>query len=405
MEVRFPLLMDAATGTELQKHGMPAGVCSEKWTLEHPEVIVNIQKGYVAAGSQVLYTPTFGANRVKLEANHIFNQVEEYNMRLAALSKEAAGDKALVAGDMSPTGQFLYPLGNKTFEEFYDIYHEQAAALEKAGVDLFVIETMMTVAEARAALLAVRDVSDKPAFVSFTCDENGRTLTGCDIAAVLQIMQGMGCDAFGMNCSVGPDQMVPQLKRLKEIARVPLIAKANAGVPELVNGKTVYNCPPEEYASHIEAMAEAGVMIYGGCCGTAAEHIAAIKEKLAQVEIGRPAPADNGLLPAATEKELFFLDPGVGIGKVLECGDDLEDDLEEELESDDVVVAIAIRSEDELDNFADCQYMISKPLCLVCDDAVLLEQALRLYQGRALYEGTLSEEKLQPLQKKYGLIY
>ncbi|MBR2595738.1 MAG: homocysteine S-methyltransferase family protein, partial [Solobacterium sp.] len=207
------------------------------------------------------------------------------------------------------------------------------------------------------------------------------------------------------NCSVGPDQMVPQLKRLKEIARVPLIAKANAGVPELVNGKTVYNCPPEEYASHIEAMAEAGVMIYGGCCGTAAEHIAAIKEKLAQVEIGRPAPADNGLLPAATEKELFFLDPGVGIGKVLECGDDLEDDLEEELESDDVVVAIAIRSEDELDNFADCQYMISKPLCLVCDDAVLLEQALRLYQGRALYEGTLSEEKLQPLQKKYGLIY
>ena len=405
MEVRFPLLMDAATGTELQKHGMPAGVCSEKWTLENPDVIVNIQKGYVAAGSQVLYTPTFGANRVKLEANHIFNKVEEYNLKLAALSKEAAGGKALVAGDMSPTGQFLYPLGNKTFEEFYDIYHEQAAALEKAGVDLFVIETMMTVAEARAALLAVRDVSNKPAFVSFTCDENGRTLTGCDIAAVLQIMQGMGCDAFGMNCSVGPDQMVPQLKRLKEIARVPLIAKANAGVPELVNGKTVYNCPPEEYAANIEAMAEAGVMIYGGCCGTAAEHIAAIKEKLEHVEIKKPEPADNGMLPCATEKELFFLDPGTATGKILDCGDDLEDDLEEELESDDELLAIAIRSEDELDNFADCQYMISKPLCLVCDDAELLEQALRLYQGRALYEGNLSENALKPLSKKYGLIY
>ncbi len=405
MELRFPLLMDAATGTELQKNGMPAGTCSEQWTLDHPEVMIAIQKGYIEAGSRVVYTPTFGANRVKLEANHIFNKVEEYNMRLAAIAREAAGDRALVAGDISPTGLFLYPLGSTTFEEFYDIYREQAAALEKAGVDLFVIETMMTVAEARAALLAVKDVSDKPVFVSFTCDENGRTLTGCDVAAVMEIMQGMGADAFGLNCSVGPDRMVGQLKRLGRIARVPLIAKANAGMPQLIDGKTVYDCPPDVYASYAEEMAEAGVMIYGGCCGTDASHIAALKEKLDGLKMKRPDPESTDRLPCATEKELFRLDPAASYSAVLECTEDLEDTLEDALENDDEMIAIALRKEEELDIFADIQYMITKPLCIVCDNAEILEQALRLYQGRALYDGNLPEDVLKPLSAKYGLLY
>ena len=236
MELNYPLLLDGATGTQLQKHGMPAGVCAEKWTLENPDVILAVQKEYVDAGSRVLYTPTFGANRVKLEANGLFNKVEDFNLRLAALSKEAAGGRAWVAGDIAPTGLFLYPLGDTSFEELVEIYTEQAAALEKAGVDLFVIETMMTVAEARAAVLAVRSVSRKPVFVSFTVNEQGKTLMGSDVAAVLQIMQGMGIAAFGLNCSTGPDAMAGQLKRLHEIARVPLIAKPNAGVPEVENG-------------------------------------------------------------------------------------------------------------------------------------------------------------------------
>lgn len=150
----------------------------------------------------------------------------------------------MVAGDMSPVGKFLRPVGDYTFEELVAVYQEQAAALEDAGADLFVIETTMTMAEARAAVLAVKSVSRKPVFVTFTCDVTGHTLTGTDVAAALVVMQGMGVAAFGLNCSVGPEDMVEQMRRLHEISEVPLIAKANAGLPELVDGHTVYNSTP-----------------------------------------------------------------------------------------------------------------------------------------------------------------
>ena len=204
MEIRFPLILDGATGTELQKRGYMGDVSAEQWVLEHPESILDIQKSYVASGSNVLYSPSFGANRRKLEEHGIFNKAGEYNRRLAALSKEAADGKAWVAGDISPTGMFLSPLGEASFEELVDIYTEQAAGLEEAGVDLFVIETMMTLSDARAAVLAVRSVSDKPIFVTFTCDESGRSLSGTDVTAALTVLQGMGISAFGLNCSAGP---------------------------------------------------------------------------------------------------------------------------------------------------------------------------------------------------------
>ena len=404
MELTFPLILDGATGTELQKRGFTGGDCAEVWVLEHPEAILEVQRAYVEAGSRVVYAPTFGANRTKLEAHGVFNQVSEINKRLVALSREAADGRAWVAGDIAPTGLFLYPLGETRFEELLDIYTEQAEALEEAGVDLFVIETMMTVAEARAAVLAVKSVSEKPVFVSFTCDENGRTLTGSDVAAVLQIMQGMGVSAFGLNCSTGPKEMAAQLKRLHEIARVPLIAKPNAGVPEVVGDETVYNCPPEEFTAYLDSMAASGVMIFGGCCGTTAAHIAALKEKTAALKLTRPQPQKADLLPCASEKALFFLDPAVSGGAALGCTG-LEDTLEDAMESNDPIVTIEIRSPDELEDFADAQYQITKPLCLKCEDAELLELALQLYQGRALYEGPLGEEELKPLAAKYGLIY
>ena len=221
MEIRFPLILDGATGTELQKHGYAGDVSAEQWTLAHPDVIVDIQRGYVAAGSQVHYTPTFGANRQKLEERSIFNQTADYNRRLAALSRQAADGRAWIAGDLAPTGLFLAPLGEASFEDLVDIYTEQAAGLEAAGVDLYVIETMMTLSDARAAVLAVRSVSDKPIFVSFTCDESGRSLSGTDVTAALTVLQSMGISAFGLNCSTGPEQMLVQLRRLREYARVP----------------------------------------------------------------------------------------------------------------------------------------------------------------------------------------
>jgi methionine synthase I (cobalamin-dependent) len=404
MELRFPFILDGATGTEIQKRGYDGSTSSEEWALANPEKMAQLQKGYVEAGSNAVYAPTFGANRIKLEEHGVKNQVAEFNKILANISKEAVGDKALVAGDIAPTGKILYPLGDIHFEELYEIYCEQVKALEESDVDLYVIETMMTLAEARAAVLAVKHFSNKPIFVTFTCDETGRTLTGSDVVAILQVMQGMGIDAFGLNCSVGPDQMLIQLKRLQEVSRIPLIAKPNAGLPIIVDGETVYPASPEEFTEYIPALAQAGVEIFGGCCGTRKEHIAAIKASLADVKMQAPSPKNTDKLPAATGSDFFFLEPTAGYDHVLACDADLEDKIEDEADFDCPLTAVKIVREDELVHFEEAQTMIKKPLCILCDDVRLLEKALRLYQGRALYEGALAEEVLLPLVEKYGLI-
>ncbi len=403
MEFYYPLILDGATGTELQKCGFSGGCAAESWVLEHPEIIEEIQRGYIAAGSQVLYAPTFGGNRVKLR-QHGVTEVEEINRRLAALSKETAGERALVAGDLAPTGEFLYPLGNVRFEELVEIYTQQAAALEKAGVDLFVVETQMTLAEARAAVLAVRAVSRKPVFVTVTCDEKGRMLTGTDVTAALVTLQGMGVDAFGLNCSAGPKEMLRQLQRLTPYAEIPLIAKPNAGMPQMVNGETVYDCSAEDFVSEVEEMAAAGVQIFGGCCGTTEAHIAALAAAVKNVTLRDPVPQYGDLLPLATEKQPCYCESTASYGNLLSCGDELEDAIMDEMEEEAELLAIRLESESDLESFEECQYLIRKPLCLLAEDASLLEKALRLYQGRALYEGGLSDEVLFPLVRKYGLV-
>lgn len=403
MNISFPLLLDGAMGTQLYKHGFPAGACPEKWSLEHPEEVLSIQRAYVDAGSQILYAPTFGANSSVLEKNGVFNKVKDYNCRLVALAREAADGRAYVAGDISSTGAMLYPLGDSSFEDLYQVYREQAEALEEAGVDLFVIETMTNVPEARAALLAVKDVSDKPVFVSFTCNEAGRTMTGTDVTAALLILQGMGANAFGLNCSVGPREMIPQIKRLAELTEVPLIAKANAGLPKTAGVRTVYDVSPEEFASYVPALAEAGVSIFGGCCGTDEGTIAALKGALASVTLHAPANVASELLPCATEREVFLLSPDASYGEVIPCDEDLEDALAEAEPGE--LIAVAIENEEDLAAFADCQYAVANPLCILCDDAALLEKTLRCYQGRALYEGSLPDDALFPLAEKYGLIF
>ena len=405
MELRFPLILDGATGTELQKRGYTGDIGAEQWTLAHPEAIRAIQRDYVAAGSQVLYTPTFGGNAVKLAEHGVTADVADCNRRLAALSREAAAGKALLAGDLAPTGLFLSPLGNAAFEDLVDAYARQVAGLEEAGVDLYVIETMMTLSDARAAVLAVRAVTDKPIFVTFTCDQNGRSISGTDVTAALTVLQGMGIDAFGLNCSAGPEQMLPQLRRLREYARVPLIAKPNAGMPVIVDGKAVYDCPPEQFVSLVPDMLACGVMIFGGCCGTTAAHIAALRDALNGASVTPPAPRHTDLLPAATEKLPCYLPADAGHGPVLSVTPELEDTLAAALEEDFPMVALRLTSPSDAAALAEQQYMLTKPLCLVCDDAAVLEQALRVYQGRALYEGALPEDLLRPLAGKYGLLY
>ncbi len=408
-QIPLPLLLDGATGSELLRRGMPAGSCAEAWVLQHPEVLLELQRAYVSAGAEVLLAPTFGANAVRLEEHGLPGKVEEYNLRLVELSRQAAGGKALVAGDLAPTGKFIEPFGEYTFEKLVDVYTEQAAALEKAGVDLFLVETTMTMPEARAAVLAIRSVSERPVLVSFTCDENGRTLSGTDVLAALIVMQGMGVSAFGLNCSSGPDRMLEQIRRLSPYARVPLLAKPNAGLPEMVDGRAVYHCPPEEFASYTRALAEAGVRVFGGCCGTTPAHIAALKAALDAIDFAAfPAVEhDPDVIPCASETEARFITPDVDVGEEIQCSSDLmEDILEAEEERPQGALKIEIMEEDDLELFAENQYVIKDPLCISTDVPELLEGALRLFQGRAFWDGTqeLDGAFLEQMRDRYGLI-
>ncbi|OUN23101.1 homocysteine methyltransferase [Flavonifractor sp. An82] len=396
-----PILMDGATGTELLKRGMPAGACTEQWVLEHPQVLLEVQRSYVAAGSRILLAPTFGANRASLERRGITGQVGEYNRRLVELTRQAAGEGVLVAGDLAPAGLALVPFGESSFEELVAVYTEQAAALEAAGVDLFVLETMTGMADARAAVLACRSVSDKPVWVTFTCDDEGRTPAGTDVLAGLIVMQGMGVAAFGLNCT-NPQDTAEQLERLTPYASVPLIAKPSAGLPGAC-------CTPEELAALAPRYAAAGARIFGGCCGTTEAHIAALGRAAAQVDFTAfpPVERDPDVIPCASEKEARFITPDVDVGETIECTPDLmEDILAAEETSPQGALKIAILEEDDLDIFAENQYVVKDALCLWSDVPELLEKALRLYQGRAFWDGTgdLEEEFLQRMAQRYGLV-
>ena len=254
----LPFLMDGATGTELQKRGMPLSACTEQWALEHPEALLELQRAYVEAGAQVLVTPTLGANRGALEKFGLADRVEEYNARLTGLTRQAAAGRALVAGDLGPTLHAIPPYGETPFEVLVGFYAEQAAALERAGVDLFLVESVMAMAEARAAVLGIRESgSRRPILVTCYCDEEGRTPSGTDVLACAIVMQGMGVTAFGLNC-VDPAVAEEQLARLHLYTDLPLIAEPSAGLPDLASGKPDYPDNADAFARRTPQWAAAG---------------------------------------------------------------------------------------------------------------------------------------------------
>jgi len=406
MQINYPLILDGATGTELQKRGFDGSMCTEQWVIENPWAITEIQKNYEKAGSNVVYAPTFSANRVKLEENGLFNKVDEYNKKLVDISRQAVGENTLVAGDIAPTGLFLVPTGDTPFEELIEIYREQAKALEEAGVDYFAIETMMTVADARAAVIAIKEVSEKPVFVTFTCDKNGKTLTGSDVTAVLLMMQGLGVDAFGLNCSNGPEEILRQCQEMTDFAEIPLIAKPNAGQPEFIDGKAVYSLAAEDFTKYYEEFIEAGVSIFGGCCGSTDEHIKALAAKVDETgrKFNKPVAKYKDMLNLATEKRAFIMPADTKVETILDMDENFEAKLEDVIEEmEGKVLGVRIREEGDLDNLSDFQYAISVPICFMCEDEELLEEALRLFQGRAMYSGNLPEKTLHKFAKKYGL--
>lgn len=271
-----PVLLDGATGSNLMKAGMPRGVCAEEWNLEHPEVILELQRAYVQAGSQIIYAPTFTASEPYLSQHGLAEELESINGKLVALSKQAAEGNAFVAGDMTTVGRPDVP-----YEELLTVYTRQATALRDAGVDLFVIETMMGLEETMAALEACRMVSDLPVMCSFSVTSDGMLYFGGSIYEAAPQLEGFGADAVGINCSCGPDQMIAVVENLSKILTVPVIAKPNAGMPVIDDkGNAVYSMAADEFAVQMKLLREVGAKLLGGCCGTDPAYIAALKNTL-----------------------------------------------------------------------------------------------------------------------------
>lgn len=268
------LLLDGATGSNLRKAGMPVGISSEEWVLKNPEVLKELQRAYVEAGSEIVYAPTFGANRISLMNFGLEKQVTEMNRRLLAISKEAVGARALVAGDLTTTGKLLEPRGDLSYETLYQIYQEQIKALADAGVDLLVAETMLSVDETVAALDAAQSVCDLPVMCTLSLEADGTALYGGNAVEAVMTLQEMGAAAVGLNCSVGPDQLEAVVANMKKVAQVPIIAKPNAGMPVInEKGEASYSMNAQDFARYTRKLVEAGAGIVGGCCGTTPEYI------------------------------------------------------------------------------------------------------------------------------------
>ena len=270
------LLLDGAMGTQLQERGLAAGELPELLCLTHPEQVTQIHAAYVAAGADVVTTNTFGANAAKLGDAASVEEVFS-----AAVACARAARPRYVAADLGPTGQLLAPMGPLAFDDAYELFARQARAAAAAGADLFVIETMSDLAETKAALLAVRENTDLPALVTMTFEEDGRTFLGTTPEVAALTLSSLGAAAVGINCSLGPVEVAPLVARMAPWARCPLMVQANAGLPHVEDGVTVYDIGPEEYAAAVAPMLETGVTILGGCCGTTPAHIAAERALLA----------------------------------------------------------------------------------------------------------------------------
>ncbi len=425
-----PIILDGAMGTGLMKAGMSVDECTEKWAVEHPEVVMNIQKAYIEAGAQILYAPTFGANRIKLKEYGLENEIEYLNKELVALSKKAADGKALIAGDLTMTGQIPYPVGDVSFEVFVDTYKEQARLLVEAGVDLMVIETMMSLQECRAAVLAIREVCDLPIMATLTYNEDGRTLYGTPPEVAINVLQSLGVDAVGVNCSTGPEGMVPIVEKMAEYATIPLIAKPNAGLPELEGNETVYRMSPEEFARTGKKLIEAGASMVGGCCGTTPEHVKALAEAVKGMSVLKPLGIHRRVLTSERALVEVKLD-----GNFLVVGERINPTGKKALQAElregklDMVRHFAMEQEaagaslldinmgmngiDEMAMTKEVIYEVSStvdcPLVLDTSHIDVMEEALRIYPGRALinsisYESAKCDAMLR-LAKKYGAMF
>lgn len=431
------LYLDGATGSNLVKAGMPSGVCPEQWILEHQDVMLQLQKDYVQAGTNILYAPTFTANRVKLAEYHLEKNMTSMIRDLVAISKKAAestpGHPVYVAGDLTMTGEQLKPMGKMELETLIDIYKDQILCLVDAGADLLVVETMMSLAETRAALIAAKEVCDLPVIATLTFEADGRTLFGTDAKTAAIVLESLGASAIGANCSTGPAQMESIISEMVSHTRIPVIAKPNAGLPFLdENGTTCYNMEAEEFAEEMEVLVNAGATILGGCCGTTPEFIRQIHERFGTDAKVAASRRPDGIRYLTSERitHSFGLDDGFFVvgerinptGKKALQAQLREGSFEKVIqfaEEQDACGAkvldinMGMSGIDEkasmLRALEEVSGVTNLPLSLDSSYVEVLEAALRNYPGRALVNSVSLEtekfEKLLPIVAKYGAMF
>lgn len=426
-----PVYLDGATGSNLSKRGMPAGVCPEQWILEHKDIFIGLQREFADAGSNIIYAPTFTANSVKLKEYGLRENIRQMNMELVALSKEAAGGRCLVAGDITMTGQQLAPMGTMDFEELVMIYKEQIGYLAEAGVDLLVIETMMSLQESRAALIAAKESCNLPVMVTMTFETDGRTLYGTDARTAAIVLESLGASAVGVNCSAGPDKMVSLIEAMAEVTTIPLIAKPNAGLPELdADGNTVYNMDSTDFAEGMAALARAGASILGGCCGTTPEYIEKLIARTGKLSVPKREKSSKRYLTSETQTIEISMN-----GRFIIVGERInptgKKKLQEELRDGNMEMILQFAEEQEengagildinmgmsgidekemmLRAITEVAGVTSLPLAIDSSHVDVLEAALRRYPGRALINSISYErvkfDNLLPLARKYGAMF
>lgn len=431
------LYLDGATGSNLVKAGMPSGVCPEQWILEHQDVMLQLQKDYVQVGTNILYAPTFTANRVKLAEYHLEKNMTSMIRDLVAISKKAAestpGHPVYVAGDLTMTGEQLKPMGKMNLETLIDIYKEQILCLVDAGADLLVVETMMSLAETRAALIAAKEVCDLPVIATLTFEADGRTLFGTDAKTAAIVLESLGASAIGANCSTGPAQMENIISEMVSHTRIPVIAKPNAGLPFLdENGTTCYNMEAEEFAEEMEVLVNAGATILGGCCGTTPEFIRQIHERFGTDAKVAASRRPDGIRYLTSERitHSFGLDDGFFVvgERINPTG---KKALQAQLREGSFEKVIQFAEEQEacgakvldinmgmsgidekasmLRALEEVSGVTNLPLSLDSSYVEVLEAALRNYPGRALVNSVSLEtekfEKLLPIVAKYGAMF
>ena len=431
------LYLDGATGSNLVKAGMPSGVCPEQWILEHKDVMLKLQKDYVQAGTNILYAPTFTANRIKLAEYHLEKNMSAMIHELVAISREAAasspGHTVLVAGDLTMTGEQLKPMGKMELEELIDIYKEQILNMVDAGVDLLVVETMMSLAETRAALIAAKEVCDLPVIATLTFETDGRTLFGTDAKTAAIVLESLGACAIGANCSTGPAQMESIISDMVTHTRIPVIAKPNAGLPFLdENGNTCYNMEAEEFTEEMEVLVNAGAAILGGCCGTTPEFIRQIHDRFGTEAKVTAVRRPEGIRYLTSERitHSFGLEDGFFVvgERINPTG---KKALQAQLKEGSFEKVIQFAEEQEacgakvldinmgmsgidekasmLRALEEVSGVTNLPLSLDSSYVEVLEAALRHYPGRALVNSVSLEtekfEKLLPIVAKYGAMF